>query len=57
MRVADGCPGTCLHNRGKRACFPACLSVATDFFLNSQQSDLNRFLNIENPNGRHVYVL
>lgn len=57
MLVADGCPGTCLHNRGKRACFPACLSVATDFFLNSQQSDLNRFLNNENPNGRHVYVL
>lgn len=37
--------------------FLACWSVATDFFLNSQQSDLNRFLNIENPNGRHVYVL
>lgn len=57
MLVADGCPGTLSPQPWQAGLFPCLLSVATDFFLNSQQSDLNRFLNIENPNGRHVYVL
>lgn len=29
MLVADGCPGTCLHNRGKTGLFP-CLFVRGD---------------------------